>query len=151
MICKKCLQDISGDCVLTGRPDVEGVCVFCHYDTNNWESNGQLVTKDQATRFKGWWTSKDLNLYDNIAEAISKFYPYSSSKVYKILKKSRSIDFCIKVLEYSMSYNVNIEQSLKDLEKTKEIEDFKCPNNSMICNQEYACDACPYNEDLKDE
>lgn len=126
MICKKCLQDISGDCVLTGRPDVEGVCVFCHYDTNNWESNGQLVTKDQATRFKGWWTSKDLNLYDNIAEAISKFYPYSSSDIYKILKVYRSIDFCIKVLEYSMSYNVSIEQSLEDLEKIKEIEDFKC-------------------------
>jgi len=33
----------------------------------------------------------------------------------------------------------------------EDILDFKCPNNSMICNQGYACDACPYNEDLKDE
>ena len=32
----------------------------------------------------------------------------------------------------------------------KEVLGFKCPNNSMVCNQEYACDACPYNEDLKD-
>jgi hypothetical protein len=29
--------------------------------------------------------------------------------------------------------------------------EFKCPNNSMICNQPYACDTCPYNEDLKNE
>ena len=34
--------------------------------------------------------------------------------------------------------------------KNKEVN-FKCPNNSMVCNQEYACDACPYNEDLKNE
>jgi hypothetical protein len=24
-----------------------------------------------------------------------------------------------------------------------------CPNNSMVCNTGYACDACPYNEELK--
>ncbi len=30
-----------------------------------------------------------------------------------------------------------------------EKEDYKCPNNSMECNKGYACDACPYNEDLK--
>jgi hypothetical protein len=28
-------------------------------------------------------------------------------------------------------------------------EDFKCPNNSMACPKGYACDACPYNEELK--
>lgn len=33
----------------------------------------------------------------------------------------------------------------------EEVLGFKCPNNSMVCNQEYACDACPYNEDLKNE
>ena len=60
MICKKCKKDISGDCVLTGRPDVEGVCVFCHYGIDSWDSNGQLVTKDQATRGIGWWTKEDL-------------------------------------------------------------------------------------------
>ena len=33
----------------------------------------------------------------------------------------------------------------------KEILGFKCPNNFMVCNQPYACDACPYNKDLKNE
>jgi hypothetical protein len=28
-------------------------------------------------------------------------------------------------------------------------DDFKCPNNSMICNKDYAYDACPFNERLK--
>ena len=116
MICKKCGQDISGDCILTGRPDVEGVCVFCHYNIDSWDSNGQLVTKDDATRFKGWWRNTDLNLYDDISKAISKFFPYSSSEIYKILKKSRNIDFCIRVLEYAMLYNLSIEQSIEDLE-----------------------------------
>ena len=50
MICKICKLPIYGDCMLTGRPDVEGVCVFCHYKTNTWDSNGQLVTKKEATQ-----------------------------------------------------------------------------------------------------
>jgi len=119
MICKKCKQDISGDCILTGRPDVERVCVFCHYGIDSWDSNGQLVTKNDATRFKGWWRNTDLNLYDDISQTISKFFPYSSSEIYKILKKSRNIDFCIRVLEYAMSYNLSIEQSIEDLENLK--------------------------------
>ena len=37
-----------------------GVCVFCHYKTNTWDSNGQLVTKKDATNglykdSKGWF------------------------------------------------------------------------------------------------
>jgi len=45
-----------------------------------------------------------------------------------------------------------ILESGKVLYNTKtEILGYKCPNNSMICNQQYACDACPYNEDLKKE
>jgi len=58
MICKKCGLDISGDCVLTN-----GICVFCFYHTNSWDSNGQLVTKDQATRYVGWWTKEDLEKF----------------------------------------------------------------------------------------
>jgi hypothetical protein len=61
MICKKCGLDISGDCVLTGIPDVEGVCVFCYYGIDSWDSNGQLVTKDQATRGIGWFYKEDLD------------------------------------------------------------------------------------------
>lgn len=60
MICKKCGKDISLDCILTGRPDIEGVCVFCYYNISAWDSNGQLITKEQATRGIGWWTEEDL-------------------------------------------------------------------------------------------
>jgi rRNA maturation endonuclease Nob1 len=41
--CKKCKLNISGDCMLT-----IGVCVFCYYGINSWDSNGQLVTKKEA-------------------------------------------------------------------------------------------------------
>ena len=48
MICKKCKLDIRSDCVLWGRKDVNRVCVFCHYKTNTWDSNGASVTKQEA-------------------------------------------------------------------------------------------------------
>jgi hypothetical protein len=35
------------------------------------------------------------------------------------------------------------------IDLSKEKENFKCPNNSIICDKGYACDACPYNEELK--
>jgi len=35
--------------------------------------------------------------------------------------------------------------------KILEEESFKCPDNSMVCNQPYACDACPYNEEIKEK
>lgn len=56
MICSKCKLDISADCILTN-----GICVFCWYATNTWDSNGQLVTKDNATRGIGWWFKEDLD------------------------------------------------------------------------------------------
>ena len=31
----------------------------------------------------------------------------------------------------------------------KEEAEFKCPDNDAICNIGYACDACPYNTELK--
>ena len=43
MFCKKCHKDISPDCMLTN-----GICVFCHYKTNEWESNGQIIKKRKA-------------------------------------------------------------------------------------------------------
>ena len=61
MICKQCGLEISGDCILTGRPDVEGVCVFCFYGTNTWDSNGQLITKNDVTRWIGWFYKEDLD------------------------------------------------------------------------------------------
>jgi hypothetical protein len=49
--------------MLTGRPDVEGVCVFCHYGIKDWDSNGQLVTKKEATyvdiEFSRWMDDYD--------------------------------------------------------------------------------------------
>ena len=43
MRCKLCHEDVSPDCVLT-----IGICVFCWYDTDYWESNAQPVTRDEA-------------------------------------------------------------------------------------------------------
>ena len=43
MRCKLCREDISGDCMLE-----IGICVFCWYDTDEWESNGQPMTRDEA-------------------------------------------------------------------------------------------------------
>jgi hypothetical protein len=86
MICKKCGLDISGDCVLTGRPDVEGVCVFCFYGIDSWDSNGQLVTKDQATRYIGWWSKDDLVLVDKIKEILTEFGATSPCRDWRILE-----------------------------------------------------------------
>ena len=41
--CKKCFELLSNDCMLTN-----GVCVFCHYQTKAWDSNGRLVSKKEA-------------------------------------------------------------------------------------------------------
>ncbi len=43
--CKKCHKHISADCFL----DI-GICVFCYYKTNEWESNGAIVTRKEAIR-----------------------------------------------------------------------------------------------------
>lgn len=43
MICTLCGEDISGDCILEC-----GICVFCFYNTDSWDSNGQLIARDQA-------------------------------------------------------------------------------------------------------
>lgn len=44
MKCKLCGEDIASECLLYSLE----VCVFCFYDTDEWESNGQLITRDQA-------------------------------------------------------------------------------------------------------
>ena len=48
MICKKCKENISPDCILTGEPKAEGICVFCYYDTALWETNGIVITKKES-------------------------------------------------------------------------------------------------------
>ena len=41
--CKKCFDHFSGDCILSN-----GRCVFCHYGTQEWESNGRVIPKKEA-------------------------------------------------------------------------------------------------------
>lgn len=43
MICKKCKLNIRADCMLD-----TGICVFCFYKIENWDSNGLVVTKQEA-------------------------------------------------------------------------------------------------------
>ncbi len=43
--CKKCHKHISADCFL----DI-GICVFCYYKTNEWESNGAIATRKEAIK-----------------------------------------------------------------------------------------------------
>jgi hypothetical protein len=55
------------------------------------------------------------------------------------IKEAEILHFNIdsKVLEFKCPYNSILFKNRQDTRKT------------MICNQPYACDACPYNEDLK--
>ncbi len=46
MICKKCKEHHNPDCMLTGNSKVNNVCVFCHYKTNFWDSNGQSIKRN---------------------------------------------------------------------------------------------------------
>lgn len=43
--CKKCFEFIRADCMLTN-----GICVFCYYNTDEWESNAEIVKKKDAIR-----------------------------------------------------------------------------------------------------
>ncbi len=44
MKCKLCGEHISPECLLYFLE----ICVFCFYNTDEWESNGQLITRDHA-------------------------------------------------------------------------------------------------------
>lgn len=43
MICKVCKQDIRADCYY------DKICVFCYHNITEWDSNGSLVTRYEAT------------------------------------------------------------------------------------------------------
>lgn len=68
--CKKCFEHISNDCILTN-----GICVFCYYKTNKWESNSKIITKKNA--IENWersflvWRDYYLNYYKDIKRAIN--------------------------------------------------------------------------------
>jgi len=44
MFCKKCKLNISADCCY------DDICVFCYHNIDSWDSNGTLITKDEAIR-----------------------------------------------------------------------------------------------------
>ena len=74
MRCPICHYWVSGDCVLTGRPDVEGVCVFCHYGIKDWDSNGQLVTKKEATYMDIDFSKKMEDYKEALKEAVNYYW-----------------------------------------------------------------------------
>jgi len=45
MKCIRCGEGHIGDCMLTN-----GVCVFCYYYLNSWDSNGKLITKEESRK-----------------------------------------------------------------------------------------------------
>ncbi|PIV63390.1 MAG: hypothetical protein COS11_07680 [bacterium (Candidatus Ratteibacteria) CG01_land_8_20_14_3_00_40_19] len=65
--CKECFEHIRSDCVLTN-----GVCVFCHYKTNEWDSNGQIVKKKDVLQDWGKSFLTWRNYYQNYFREIKK-------------------------------------------------------------------------------
>jgi len=43
--CKLCKADVTADCLLN-----TGECVFCFYDTADWESNGIEISKKESVK-----------------------------------------------------------------------------------------------------
>lgn len=41
--CKECFEHIRPSCMLTN-----GICVFCYYNTDTWENNGEIIKKEDA-------------------------------------------------------------------------------------------------------
>lgn len=93
MFCKKCLEDISPDCVLSN-----GVCVFCHYNTKTWESNGEIVSKkhaviDSCNFFKNYaqYYKKSLKIlkdtYDKLPKGNIKERLISGNKYYYLQRR----------------------------------------------------------------
>lgn len=73
MFCKKCYEDISPDCVLTNN-----ICVFCHYGTKKWESNGEVINKKDATiNYKNFFVNyvKNFKIRLNEAKNLLKTIP----------------------------------------------------------------------------
>jgi len=73
MRCKLCREDIRPDCVF----DV-GICVFCWHDTDNWDPNGQPVTRDQVILRDDQGKAKPGKVKDRVhlPEVIRRIRPY---------------------------------------------------------------------------
>lgn len=71
MYCKKCLEFIRGDCLLNN-----GICVFCYYNINTWDSNGRKVSKNEAIvdYYKSFnnWRKEFINYYKDLKCKLKK-------------------------------------------------------------------------------
>lgn len=74
MRCNLCGEDISPDCFLT-----IGICVFCFYDTDGWDSHGQPVTRDQATlrEVQGKEEPREVKPRVHLPKAFQRILPYA--------------------------------------------------------------------------
>lgn len=65
--CEQCLEEISCDCMLSN-----GICVFCHYGIDEWETNGKKITKSESVEqgeklFQSW-----REYYDKYHQALTE-------------------------------------------------------------------------------
>lgn len=58
-------------------------------------------------------------------------------KIFKVIKEAKQSQ------KEMQDFLNNLQPYKKDLDKK-----YKCPGDTMICQTGYACDACPYNEDM---
>ena len=69
--CRNCFEHIDGDCLLDS-----GICVFCFYKTDAWDSNGLLVKRKDA--IQKWeksflvWRNYYFNFYRDLRRAIKE-------------------------------------------------------------------------------
>lgn len=108
MKCKKCNEYITPDCML-----MEGECVFCAYKTNEWDSNGELITKEQSIKS---------------AEEYEKFCLSQKLKPYWKEKEKLIDEFDKKLheLEMKMTKEMHVRNSKDEL---IELEFFWCDNS----------------------
>lgn len=119
--CKECFEHIDNDCILSN-----GLCVFCFYKINEWESNGKRIAKKDAItnleRSFLVWRNYYLNYYRDIKKAIrnspkgiirrrkikNHFYYYL---VYREGAKVKT-EYCGKKLPLELSKGIALRQQL---------------------------------------
>jgi len=72
--CKKCFEEVSNDCILTN-----GICVFCHYHIDDWDTNGHVVTKKQSIR-------NHSNIFLHWRKYYNKYYRALCKKLSTLIK-----------------------------------------------------------------
>lgn len=121
MFCKKCYEDISPDCMLTNN-----ICVFCHYGIAEWESNGEVVSKKDATvNYKNFFVSyvKHFKIRLNEAKSLLKTIPKGAL----VKKKIKGHDYYYLVYRYGKKIKFDYHgkkkpvKLLKNIRKGKEL------------------------------